>query len=51
MLGEQRLQGHLEYEISKYAGEGLRPDYQQELALFDPHDVDDPDRRLRRSRK
>ena len=42
MLGEQRLQGHLQYEVEKYLGEGLRPDYKQELPLFDANG-DDPD--------
>ena len=47
MLGEQRLQGHLQYEVDKYLAEGLRSDYKQELPLFDP-DGNDPDvKRLR----
>lgn len=41
------LQQHLHYEVGKYLAEGLRPDYKQELPLFDP-DGDDPDvKRLR----
>jgi hypothetical protein len=47
MFGDQRLQGHLQYEVGKYLAEGLRPDYKQELPLFDP-DGNDPDvKRLR----
>jgi len=37
MLGEQGFQNHLQYEVEKYLGEGLRPDYKQEVALFDPN--------------
>jgi hypothetical protein len=36
------LQQHLQYEVEKYLAGGLRPDYKQELQLFDP-DGDDPD--------
>jgi FixJ family two-component response regulator len=35
MLGEQRLQEHLQYEVNKYLAEGLRPDYKQKLSLID----------------
>jgi len=42
MLGEQGFQNHLQYEVEKYLGEGLRPDYKQEVALFDPNG-NDPD--------
>jgi len=42
MLGEERLQGHLQYEVDKYLAEGLRADYKQELPLFDP-ESNDPD--------
>ena len=42
MLGEQRLRGHLQYEVEKYLAEGLRPDYKQALQLFDPNG-NDPD--------
>jgi len=37
------LQQHLQYEVNKYLTEGLRPDYKQELRLFDPNDLNDPD--------
>lgn len=43
MLGEVRLQQHLQYEVNKYLAEGLRPDYKRELPLFDPDDLNDPD--------
>lgn len=46
MLGEQRLQGHLQYEVDKYLAEGLRPDYKQELPLFDPAGNDPDVKRL-----
>ncbi len=36
------LEQHLQYEVEKYLAEGLRPDYKQELPLFDP-DGNDPD--------
>jgi hypothetical protein len=39
----QRFQEHLQYEVNKYLAEGLRPDYKQELPLFDPDDFNDPD--------
>jgi hypothetical protein len=39
----QRFQEHLQYEVNKYLAEGLRPDYKQELPLFDPDDPNDPD--------
>jgi hypothetical protein len=42
------LEQHLQYEIKKYLAEGLRPDYKQELQLFDPNNLNDPDvKRLR----
>jgi hypothetical protein len=41
MMGDH-LQQHLQYEVEKYLAEGLRPDYKQELQLFDP-DGNDPD--------
>jgi hypothetical protein len=47
MLGEQRLQGHLQYEIEKYLAEGLRLDYKQELQLFDPNGNDPDVKRLK----
>jgi hypothetical protein len=34
-FGQPFFNEHLEYELAKYLGEGLRPDYQQELSLFD----------------
>ena len=37
------LQQHLQYEVNKFQIEGLRPDYKQELQLFDPNDLNDPD--------
>jgi hypothetical protein len=46
MMGDH-LQQHLQYEVEKYLAEGLRPDYKQELPLFDP-DGNEPDvKRLR----
>ena len=39
----QRFQEHLQYEVNKYLAEGLRPDYKQELPLFDPDDPNDPE--------
>ncbi len=46
-LAGDHLQHHLQYEVDKYLAEGLRPDYKQELRLFDP-DGNDPDvKRLR----
>ena len=36
------LEQHLQYEVKKYLAEGLRPDYKQELPLFDPSG-NDPD--------
>lgn len=36
------LEQHLQYEVKKYLAEGLRPDYKQELSLFDPSG-NDPD--------
>lgn len=38
----QRFQEHLKYEVNKYLAEGLRPDYRQELQLFDTNS-NDPD--------
>lgn len=35
MVGDQFVQQHLQYEVEKYLAEGLRPDYTQELSLFD----------------
>jgi hypothetical protein len=50
MMGDH-LQQHLQYEVEKYLAEGLRPDYKQELRLFDP-DGNDPDvKRLRELHK
>lgn len=39
----QKYQEHLQYEVNKYLAEGLRPDYKQELQLFDPDNLNDPD--------
>ena len=33
-FGEDFMQEHLEYELKKYANEGLRTDYQKEISLF-----------------
>ena len=50
MMGDH-LQQHLQYEVGKYLAEGLRPEYKQELPLFDP-DGNDPDvKRLRELQK
>lgn len=46
MMGDH-LQQHLQYEVKKYLAEGLRPDYKQELELFDPNGNDPDVRRLR----
>lgn len=43
----QRFQEHLQYEVNKYLAEGLRPDYRQELQLFDPSSNDPDVKRLR----
>jgi hypothetical protein len=42
----QRFQEHLQYEVNKYLAEGLRPDYKQELQLFDPNSNDPDVKRL-----
>ena len=34
MLGDERLEQHLRYEVQKYSAEGLREDYKRELRLF-----------------
>lgn len=34
MLGPAMVDPHLAYEVEKYASEGLRPDYKQEIRLF-----------------
>lgn len=34
MLGPAMVDPHLAYELEKYAREGLRPDYQQEVSFF-----------------
>lgn len=46
MMGDH-LQQHLQYEVGKYLAEGLRPDYKQELPLFDPNGNDPDVKRLR----
>ena len=33
-FGEDFMQEHLEYELKKYANEGLSTDYQKEISLF-----------------
>ncbi len=33
-FGEDFMKEHLEYELKKYANEGLRTDYQKEISLF-----------------
>jgi hypothetical protein len=33
-FGEDFMQEHLEYELKKYANEGLRPEYQKGISLF-----------------
>ena len=33
-FGEDFMQEHLEYELKKYANEGLRPEYQRGISLF-----------------
>ena len=33
-FGKDFMQEHLEYELKKYANEGLRTDYQKEISLF-----------------
>ena len=33
-FGEDFMTEHLEYELKKYANEGLRPEYQREISLF-----------------
>jgi hypothetical protein len=46
------LEQHLQYEIKKYLVEGLRPEHKQELQLFNPNDLNDPDvKRLRELHK
>ena len=50
MMGDH-LQQHLQYEVGKYLAEGLRPDYKQELPLFDPNGNDPDVKRLRELQK
>ena len=45
-MGEKLFQDHLQYEVEKYLREGLRPDYQHELQLFDPNGNDPDVKRL-----
>ena len=33
-FGEDFMKEHLEYELKKYANEGLRPEYKKEISLF-----------------
>ena len=47
MMGDKFVQEHLQYEVNKYLREGLRPDYQTEVPLFDENSNDPDVKRLR----